>query len=61
LLKLLAILLFVTPALAQSDAYWQQLSANRAVQCDSQIVQLLKTIDELKKQLEEAKKAELPR
>jgi hypothetical protein len=62
---LFAILLLTMPALAQSltpgtDQYWQQLTANRAAQCDTQIVQLLKIIDELKKQLEEAKKAEPP-
>jgi len=44
------------PALAQSDQYWQQLSANRAAQCDMQIVQLLKTLDDQKKQVDELKK-----
>jgi hypothetical protein len=44
-----------------TDQYWQQLTANRAAQCDTQIVQLLHTIDDLKKQLEDVKKAEPPR
>jgi len=48
-----------------NDPYWQQLTANRAAQCDTQMVQLLKTLDEdkkqiaeLQKQLEELKKGE---
>jgi len=57
-LKLLT-MLFVMPALAQSDQYWQQLSANRAAQCDMQIVQLLKTLDDQKKQVDELKKLKL--
>jgi hypothetical protein len=41
---------------AQSDAYWQQMTANRAAQCDTQIVQLLRTLDEQKKQIEDMTK-----
>jgi hypothetical protein len=58
---ILLVLLISTAHAQGMDPYWQQLSANRAAQCDTQIVQLLKTIDELKKQLEEAKKPEPPR
>jgi hypothetical protein len=49
----------VTPAPAwaqQSDPYWQQMIANRAAQCDTQIVQLLRTLDEQKKQIAEMQK-----
>ena len=50
-------LALITPALAQqTDQYWQQLTANRAAQCDMQIVQLLKTLDDQKKQIDELKK-----
>jgi hypothetical protein len=55
-LKLMTMIaLLPAAAAAQTDQYWQQLNANRAAQCDTQIVQLLKTIDDLKKQLDEAK------
>jgi hypothetical protein len=56
LLKLLTILLSVTPALAQSDQYWQQLYANSQAQCGQSIVALAKQLDDAKKEIEELKK-----
>jgi hypothetical protein len=65
---LFALSLLTMPALAQSltpgtDQYWQQLTANRAAQCDTQLVQLMKILDDdkrqiadLEKQLQELKK-----
>jgi hypothetical protein len=45
------------PAWAQgADPIWQQLAANRAAQCDTQIHDLLKTLDDDKKQIAELQK-----
>jgi hypothetical protein len=56
LLKLLTILLFTTSALAQSDAYWQQLYSSSQGQCAASLVSLAKQLDDAKKQIEDLKK-----
>ena len=55
MLRLLALLVF-TPALAQSDAYWQQLYSSSQGQCAASLVSLAKQLDDAKKQIEELKK-----
>jgi hypothetical protein len=55
LLKLLIILL-VTPALAQTDQYWQQVCGAKEAQSTQMMVNLLKQLDDANKEIAELKK-----
>jgi hypothetical protein len=49
-------MLFVMPALAQTDQYWQQLYSSSQGQCGASLVALAKQLDEARQQIEELKK-----
>jgi hypothetical protein len=55
-LRVLAVLLFATPALAQSDQYWQQVCAMKETQSNQILVNLLKQLDDNKKEIDSLKK-----
>jgi hypothetical protein len=52
----LIVMLLVTPALAQSDQYWQQLYAQSQAQCGQSMVTLAKQLDDAKRQIEDLQK-----
>jgi len=53
---LIALLLLISPALAQTDQYWQQVCAAKDSQANQMMVGLLKQLDDANKHIADLQK-----